>query len=382
MAQWKNTFARLALGPLAAALPEVRERMLATILQTRTSLALTSFTLLLICATAAGVSRSGWAWVWLGGSLCLVAGRVIYPFLSPRVEMPVLLIRIMVGSVLLFAGFGWGAAACVASGDMALTTMAVSGVFGIVAGLASRWAALPRAAITTMVLAAAPPILVLGLQGGPDLVAAIAMALVVSTIALFTVQNQKNLLAAISAEEANRRQAHTDALTGLANRAEVNRRLEEACRLLGSSSARGGFAVLYLDLDGFKSVNDRHGHAAGDELLRNVAVQLREIVGPGPTLGRIGGDEFLVILNDSGEAAARTMANRIIEQLSHEIRLVDGTTVRVGCSAGVSLAPQQGREPELLMARADAALYAAKNLGKGQSGLWRALEDPDSLPAA
>jgi diguanylate cyclase (GGDEF)-like protein len=90
-------------------------------------------------------------------------------------------------------------------------------------------------------------------------------------------------------------------------------------------------------------------------------------------VSRIGGDEFVVLLPDADELAARAVAQDVIEAISREHSLPDGRRARVGCSIGLSLAPAQGREPEVLLARADAALYEVKNQGKGQTGVWRTL---------
>ena len=113
--------------------------------------------------------------------------------------------------------------------------------------------------------------------------AAVALGFSAASIATFTAHNRQTLLASITAGELLRRKAQTDHLTGLANRAELMQRLEDACdELPGANRGRGrNFAVLYVDLDGFKAVNDSHGHAAGDEILQRVAACLRQVVGSG-----------------------------------------------------------------------------------------------------
>ena len=90
-------------------------------------------------------------------------------------------------------------------------------------------------------------------------------------------------------------------------------------------------------------------------------------------VARIGGDEFVVLLRDADGLTARAVADEIIAAISREHRITDGRALRVGCSVGISLAPLQGREPETLLARADAALYEVKSQGKGRTGLWRTL---------
>jgi diguanylate cyclase (GGDEF)-like protein len=205
--------------------------------------------------------------------------------------------------------------------------------------------------------------------------AAAALGFSAISIATFMAHNREVLLASITAGEMLRRKAQTDHLTGLANRAELMQRLSTACgELPDGTRGRGrNFAVLYVDLDGFKAVNDNHGHAAGDEILQRVAACLHQVVGPEELVARIGGDEFVIMLRDSDPLTARGVADEIIRVVSREHRISDGRALRVGCSVGISMAPDQGREPEVLLARADAALYSVKAQGKGQTGMWRAL---------
>jgi diguanylate cyclase len=163
-------------------------------------------------------------------------------------------------------------------------------------------------------------------------------------------------------------------LTGLSNRGDLMRHLHEACTAVnGSGRDELRFAVLYLDLDGFKSVNDSFGHATGDELLRRVAEILREVVGADQMVARIGGDEFIAVLRNADEFAARAVAAEIIGAVCCEHELPNTYRVKIGCSVGISLAPDQGSSPDLLMARADSALYEIKSRGKGQTGMWRTL---------
>ncbi|MEJ0100586.1 MAG: GGDEF domain-containing protein [Pseudomonadota bacterium] len=216
----------------------------------------------------------------------------------------------------------------------------------------------------------------LAARGGLNIMAALALGASAVSIATFMVHNREVLLASITAGELLRRKAQTDHLTGLSNRADLLQRLQSACdELPGPQPGPGGrrFSVLYVDLDGFKLVNDNHGHAAGDEILQRVAACLRQVVGPEAVVARIGGDEFVVLLADADALTARAVADEIIAAIAREHRIFDGRVLRVGCSVGISMAPDQGREPEVLLARADAALYAVKSQGKGQTGVWRAL---------
>lgn len=375
----KGLLLRLLLGNLADAPPRVRERMLETIPTTPLSLAFYTVTLLVICSTTVYVTRAPWAWVWLLLSAALVGWRALQPRITHRHGRPFQpLVSVMLPSGLAMVSFGIGCALCLATGDIALSTMALSGQMGVLAGIATRWAVVPRIAIAVMTISVLPPMLVLIAAGGVNLAAALSLGFAAAVIASFIFQNRAALHAAISSGEYLRRKAQTDHLTGLANRAELMQRMAEACAELPDPEGRmrgRGFAVLYIDLDGFKAVNDSHGHAAGDEILQRVGDSLRQVTGPEELVARIGGDEFVALLRDADALTARGVADELIAAISREHRLADGRSVRIGCSVGVCTAPEQGREPEVLLARADAALYEVKAQGKGYTGMWRALSD-------
>jgi diguanylate cyclase (GGDEF)-like protein len=367
---------RFLLGDLADAPERVRERMLETIPTTNLSLAAYSFTLFLICGTAVWITRGAhWSWAWLALSVLLICWRALHPWIRLRQGHPRPLASIMLSSGLAMASFGFGCAMSIRTGDVILTTIVVSGNMCALAGIATRWAALPRPAIATMVASILPPMYELAMGGGSSIMAAVVLGLTAASIATFTAHNRTTLLASITAGELLRRKAETDHLTGLANRAELMQRLEDACGELPDPTHAHGrsFAILYVDLDGFKAINDNHGHAAGDEILQRVSACLRQVAGPEALVARIGGDEFVVLLLDSDPLTARAVSDEVINAISREHRISDGRALRVGCSVGVSMAPDQGRDAEVLLARADAALYSVKNQGKGQTGVWRAL---------
>ena len=156
--------------------------------------------------------------------------------------------------------------------------------------------------------------------------------------------------------------ARHDGLTGLYNRAHLTEQL--ATQL--PRTARGDeLALLLLDLDRFKNVNDTLGHASGDALLCQVAQRLRAHVREGDMVARLGGDEFAVLQTGSGQPAAATaLAQRLIEALSLPFDL-DGQQAHIGCSVGIALAPFDGDTAEMLLKNADLALYLAKGAGRG-----------------
>jgi len=159
------------------------------------------------------------------------------------------------------------------------------------------------------------------------------------------------------------RLAHHDALTGLPNRLLLTSRLEHA---LDRIKRGGSGAVLFLDLDGFKQVNDTYGHKAGDDLLIAVAQRLGHRLRDVDTLARFGGDEFVIVLEDipeRGQVAALTF--ELIKQLKVPFELQDGVTVHISGSVGVALFPEDGTDATQLIAKADQALYMVKHSGKG-----------------
>ncbi len=162
-------------------------------------------------------------------------------------------------------------------------------------------------------------------------------------------------------EEELHRLATTDMLTGLANRVSLYRQLELA---LDQSAAA---AVLMIDLDGFKDVNDTLGHDVGDAILREVARRLEALVGSDGLVARIGGDEFAVLLPGAAPTdQAAALARRVIARVAEPI-VIDGHEVRVAASCGVALAPEHAQEPLELMGHADLALFKAKSIGRGQT---------------
>ena len=160
-----------------------------------------------------------------------------------------------------------------------------------------------------------------------------------------------------------RRQATHDALTGLPNRVLLEERLERALAVAERSDAE--VAVLFIDLDRFKEINDTLGHSYGDELLRQVALRLGEVVRRGDTLARLGGDEFAVLLPSVPDREqAEVVAERLRDALHRSFSAADAT-LDVEASIGVAMSPLHGTTPEALLANADIAMYSAKERKAG-----------------
>ena len=169
-----------------------------------------------------------------------------------------------------------------------------------------------------------------------------------------------DVTAKIEAERGLWRLAHTDSLTGLANRFTLRDGLAQVLR------DERGSALLMLDLDHFKTVNDTLGHSVGDELLQAVAQRLRTCVRPGDLVARLGGDEFAVLMTHSGDrAVAAALAQRLVDALQQPLEL-GGRRLRIGASVGVALRVDEGIGVDDWLIQADTALYAAKEGGRGQ----------------
>lgn len=160
------------------------------------------------------------------------------------------------------------------------------------------------------------------------------------------------------------RLAQFDSLTGLANRHRMHKRLSNT--LDAYRAARRSCALIMLDLDRFKQVNDTLGHPAGDELLKQVSQRLKTVVGKRGEIGRLGGDEFQIILPDVDDRGQLgELGARLIQMISQPYS-IDGTRATIGTSVGIAIAPYDGIDAEELVSSADLALYAAKGGGRGQ----------------
>ncbi|HSN20364.1 MAG TPA: GGDEF domain-containing protein [Usitatibacter sp.] len=157
--------------------------------------------------------------------------------------------------------------------------------------------------------------------------------------------------------------AHFDSVTALPNRALLSDRLAQ--EVPRSRRAGAPFALLLFDLDGFKEVNDTWGHGAGDRVLALVAERARASVRASDTVGRLGGDEFMAILPETGFEGALAVAEKLRESLSAPYAL-ETAPAHVGVSLGIAMFPEHGGEPDALLTAADAALYEAKRKGKGR----------------
>ena len=176
-------------------------------------------------------------------------------------------------------------------------------------------------------------------------------------------------------EEQAQHQALHDPLTGLANRRLLEIQLRQA--LAQAKRSQQEVALAYLDLDGFKPVNDRLGHQAGDHVLQTVAARLTRELRTNDTVARLGGDEFVLLLSGvNGAASAKAVLQRCIDAIQHPITFGNGEQVSVGCSAGLALGSAQENAAQQLLLLADETMYAAKRAGRGRIVCARAPATP------
>lgn len=208
-----------------------------------------------------------------------------------------------------------------------------------------------------------------GVQAGADSEAFSAMASAIALVAFLIVGAgiSTHLLDRRSREHSDRKLHHIamhDHLTSIANRRAFSDALDKECRRL--KSFHRPFALLMIDLDRFKPINDTLGHPVGDKVLRRVAGRLHAAIREGDVVARLGGDEFAILACNVGDAEqTESLARRIVEVLARPF-VVEGNVAEIGASVGICLAPDHGDDAETLMHRADVALYTAKKEGKSQ----------------
>ncbi|ANI78325.1 GGDEF domain-containing protein [Sphingobium sp. EP60837] len=252
--------------------------------------------------------------------------------------------------------------------------VAVSLIFTFGAGIVSRIGGRPRICVTSLLLATVPTVAALALHartrdaGAMHAEYFIIEALLVTVVTLLSLESVRHLYRSdvehLTAKHDLAALVRQDALTGLPNRLLLRERFQNSLSVTASEDRQ--LAVHFLDLDGFKIINDRYGHPMGDAVLREVSARLRATVRSVDTVARIGGDEFIVVQEGVlHEGEAEMLARRIIKQLSAPYQLM-GEQIRISVSIGIAMAPRHGLGLEHLTACADAALYRSKRGGKAQ----------------
>ena len=247
------------------------------------------------------------------------------------------------------------------TGDVVLMTLATAFVLGLVAPICARNYAMPRMATLMMILCDLPLKIGLAMSREPLLWLLLPMTVPLFIGVRALLGNFGRILAAsLEAAEHNRHLANHDPLTGLVNRHGVNERLGRL-----ADRSLGPMVLICIDLDQFKPVNDRYGHAAGDTVLVEVAARLRQATPDQAFIARLGGDEFIVAVRHLTPEAAAALAERIRDALSAQrYRIAPDVTAPVTASVGYACLPEDAATVDELRHHADAALYASKRTGR------------------
>jgi diguanylate cyclase (GGDEF)-like protein len=301
--------------------------------------------------------------VWAAAEILLAAARIPVLLAGRRaiaegrrgpVELHVLLALLWAMAV------GYGSFISILSGDWVVATLACLSGAAMIGGVCFRNFAAPRLAAAMILLSLGPCAVAAVLSGETMLLIVglqIPMYLFSMTVAAFHLN--KMLVRTMLAERENDWRARHDLLTGLLNRAGLAK--DAADR----TATDEPFALLYLDLDGFKTVNDTFGHQFGDELLKAVAERLRLIGCPEDSIARIGGDEF-VILHGGDPAAALEFGDLVVGAIAQGSYRIGSEFAEVGASVGVAFFPEHGNDLGALLGEADTALYKAKFWGRSR----------------
>ena len=248
------------------------------------------------------------------------------------------------------------------TGNATLQLMCAITITGLIGPICARNYAAPRYALTLIALCTTPMVAGAPLSGNPWLL----LTLLQCPMLLFAVGNiigrfHTMAVATLQAENDSHERARHDALTGLLNRFGLMETLDAR-----RDAAPRPFILFYLDLDGFKPINDNFGHQAGDQILQSVAGRLRSAIRDGDVVSRLGGDEFVIVAPDMPPSCGAEYAQAIIRRIADEPYVLEGIgPLRIGISIGFACAPEDGLPGDDLHRKADSALYEAKAAGKG-----------------
>jgi diguanylate cyclase (GGDEF)-like protein len=260
---------------------------------------------------------------------------------------------------------GYGCFITVLSGDWLAATLVVLSAAAMTGGVAFRNFSAPRL-VMVMIMLSLGPCAIAGVLSGELIMLATALQIPMYIYAMTHAAYRLNamLVKTMRSEHENGRRARQDTLTGLLNRAG----LEDVVAHRADSTERGA-TLFYIDLDGFKTINDTLGHAAGDQLLVEVSQLMRQVAPAMDVVARIGGDEFIILADQMDPAAAYQTAESFINTLSETPFLLNGTAVAVSASVGIAIRSGTLSDLSALMLEADTALYDAKLNGRSRAVL-------------
>jgi diguanylate cyclase (GGDEF)-like protein len=330
---------------------------------------------ILIGTVALSMTRSRVFLVLLAIEAILLAARVAVMYRNGRnrargvATSPDLYLVLAIAWSGLQGALGWS---CITSGVATLQIIAAASTLALIGPICARNYGAPRYAMLLIALSYLP--LVAGAQTLGNawlLVMAVQVPLLFMGAGAILQRFHRLSVAALRGEALNLDRALHDSLTGLLNRAGLTDALERRC---GPDMP---FVLLYLDLDGFKPVNDTFGHEAGDAVLVAVAQHLQTSVRKADIVARVGGDEFITVILGMTPPEAGCFAEQLVRRLSESpYRLGTGSIVRIGVSIGYVCAPADGATLDELRRKADSALYDAKAAGKGNA---RRFIEPESI---
>lgn len=259
---------------------------------------------------------------------------------------------------------GLGTFLSITSGDWLAAALACLSSAAMIGGICFRNFGAPRMT-GLMILLALGPCCLGAIVAGEPLFLLTLVQLPVYVVSMTSASFRMNamLVATMESEQESAHRARHDSLTGLLNRASLLTEIRRSGEGQGQPLQR--LALFYLDLDGFKQVNDIHGHGGGDELLQHVAERMRANVPASACVARIGGDEFVIVLSDEQRDSVRLLADQLLRDISAPYRLSNGAEVTVGVSVGIAHIRPDGHTADAMLGIADRALYMAKARGKG-----------------
>lgn len=309
--------------------------------------------------------------IWLALELMICASRIAVLVSARRsalagrptpTDLYVVLALLWAGSV------GYGTFISLISGDWIAATLACLSAASMVGGICVRNFGAPRLSATMVALSVGQCALAALFTREPIFwLVLVQVPLYMATMSMASYRLNAMLVSTMLAERENERQARQDSLTGLLNRYGLLRALDLAVGRAGQGKAE--FAVLYLDLDGFKSVNDTYGHGTGDALLRQVSERLLALKPSDAEAGRIGGDEFVLLMRLDSAEDIRRFAERIIDRVRQPYDLQQEMPIYIGGSIGIALIPRHGADTAAVLHAADRALYLAKSAGKSRAAM-------------
>ncbi|EJO30535.1 GGDEF domain-containing protein [Achromobacter marplatensis] len=266
---------------------------------------------------------------------------------------------------------GYGTFISLISGDWIAATVACLSAASMVGGICVRNFGAPRMSAVMVALSVGPCALgALFTQEPIFWLVLVQVPLYMTSMSMASYRLNGMLVSTMLAERENERHARQDSLTGLLNRHGLFQALDQAV-----AEARPGhreFAVLYLDLDGFKAVNDTYGHAAGDALLKQVSERLLALIPDDAVAARIGGDEFVLLIRQTPDCEAQAVGERIVQSVSQPYDLKQENPIFIGGSVGIALIPRHGADTAAVLHAADRALYLAKSAGKRRTAMAQA----------